>query len=256
MYYADPSNPQSFNLYAYVQNNPLVNFDPDGLDCFTTSNLTSTSVTVTTHVGVNCDGIKGGTYVDGTINTKSYGAAVGDDGDVHVSFTYTPSDAGSGSVGADGTYTMQGPSWGSKDIGATSNIDPDVARIDAMVQGVATNTASMPWVCNASLSLRGQIPKTPIQVGGTLDFRNGLQGSYGVRATNQANGEQLAVRTNGKQLNAQYSVPIPDTPFRATLELGAQHPTVGINANVPWTKNIMSAGGSLSVGYLGDASCR
>jgi hypothetical protein len=30
LYYADPSNPQSFNLYSYVQNNPLRNTDPTG----------------------------------------------------------------------------------------------------------------------------------------------------------------------------------------------------------------------------------
>ena len=32
---ADPSNPQSWNGYAYVMNNPLVNVDPGGLDCVT-----------------------------------------------------------------------------------------------------------------------------------------------------------------------------------------------------------------------------
>jgi RHS repeat-associated protein len=30
--YADPANPQSFNLYSYVRNNPLTNTDPDGHD--------------------------------------------------------------------------------------------------------------------------------------------------------------------------------------------------------------------------------
>lgn len=31
--YADVSNPQSLNLYAYVRNNPLTNWDPDGHWC-------------------------------------------------------------------------------------------------------------------------------------------------------------------------------------------------------------------------------
>jgi RHS repeat-associated protein len=33
LYYADPQNPQSLNLYSYAQNNPLKNSDPDGLRC-------------------------------------------------------------------------------------------------------------------------------------------------------------------------------------------------------------------------------
>jgi len=33
LFYADPSNPQSLNLYSYAQNNPLKNTDPDGLRC-------------------------------------------------------------------------------------------------------------------------------------------------------------------------------------------------------------------------------
>ena len=31
--FADPNNPQSFNLYSYVLNNPLIHVDPNGLSC-------------------------------------------------------------------------------------------------------------------------------------------------------------------------------------------------------------------------------
>ena len=33
LYYADPENPQSLNLYSYILNNPLKNVDPNGLYC-------------------------------------------------------------------------------------------------------------------------------------------------------------------------------------------------------------------------------
>jgi hypothetical protein len=38
IFVAELKNPQSWNLYAYVWNNPLINVDPTGLDCVTFDN--------------------------------------------------------------------------------------------------------------------------------------------------------------------------------------------------------------------------
>jgi RHS repeat-associated protein len=75
----DPDNPQSWNLYGYVRNNPMTNTDPDGNDCVTQTRNSSTTETVTVNSGT-CSGNVGDgqsqTYVNGTVT----GVAAGADG--------------------------------------------------------------------------------------------------------------------------------------------------------------------------------
>jgi RHS repeat-associated protein len=92
----DPSNPQSWNLYSYVQNNPLTNTDPDGHDCVTQTRTNSTSENVEVSSG-NCTGASGNgttqTYVNGTVKLSDIHA--GADGH-SIDIGYTDSNGNSG----------------------------------------------------------------------------------------------------------------------------------------------------------------
>jgi RHS repeat-associated protein len=69
--FADPTNPQSLNLYNYGLNNPFVNVDPNGLDCI------HKNVDTGAYEGFesgDCDNsteekANSGQYVDGTVST-------------------------------------------------------------------------------------------------------------------------------------------------------------------------------------------
>jgi len=66
----DESDPQSWNLYSYVQNDPLTNTDPDGHDCVNASGASSGSILVqSTENAADC--ASGFTYVNGTVNPGS-----------------------------------------------------------------------------------------------------------------------------------------------------------------------------------------
>jgi RHS repeat-associated protein len=79
---ADFSNPQSWNMYAYVLNNPLKYVDPTGLDCAYLND---------TGDGIESTG-SGGYWVSGQVNTLH----VGDDGSYRFGYA---------GMGADGNYT-------------------------------------------------------------------------------------------------------------------------------------------------------
>lgn len=64
----DPSNPQTWNRYAYVANNPLSNLDPSGLDCVYIDDE-GAGVEAIDHGP--CDGGSGGYYIPGTVDPSS-----------------------------------------------------------------------------------------------------------------------------------------------------------------------------------------
>jgi RHS repeat-associated protein len=59
----DPSNPQSFNRYAYALNNPLSNVDPSGQDACATDNGDGTTTIVSATDGGAVDCFGNGSYI-------------------------------------------------------------------------------------------------------------------------------------------------------------------------------------------------
>jgi RHS repeat-associated protein len=82
---ADPSDPQTWDAYAYVLNNPTTNVDPEGQDCVSASNQTAASLLVTITSGT-CNS-SGGAYIAGTVdlNSLAYNGS-------SLSFNYSPYD--------------------------------------------------------------------------------------------------------------------------------------------------------------------
>jgi RHS repeat-associated protein len=64
---AKPGNPQSWNLYGYVMNNPLIYIDPNGLDCVNATNNQG-GFTVNHDTDSGACGKSGGTWVPGYVD--------------------------------------------------------------------------------------------------------------------------------------------------------------------------------------------
>ncbi|MCU1320814.1 MAG: repeat-associated core domain protein [Acidobacteriaceae bacterium] len=182
----DEYQPQSWNLYSYVQNNPIARIDPDGHDCIDTSNLQKDG-TATVTSGTSCanDPAKYGTYVDGTVDTKSL--TVNSKGD--LGYSYSNYADGSGSAGA-GVITQT----------------PDGMAGSWLAQGVFHGAGQSKWgpaanVVNAAGSavfseliplmpelLLGTLPEVGLGIGGVGAARTGSTVLYEKIG---ANGEHL-----------------------------------------------------------------
>ncbi len=99
---SDPADPQSWNLYSYVRNNPLTRIDPDGHDCIYADGQGGGTLQRgdCTNAGGKDDN---GVYVNGHVDENSFRYNANNNSS---SFSYTPDGAGPGTIGVG---TLQGP---------------------------------------------------------------------------------------------------------------------------------------------------
>jgi hypothetical protein len=93
----DPRDPQSWNLYGYVRNNPLKYVDLSGQDCVYTNNFGSNGT-----VGLESGSCSqsGGTFVNGTIDPNSVTYNTYNQNKNTLSYSYANGDTiGSGIIG-------------------------------------------------------------------------------------------------------------------------------------------------------------
>jgi RHS repeat-associated protein len=85
-----PDDPQSWNLYAYARNNPLINIDPNGLGCLNDlgrADATHESVSIDNSISSDDCAGQHGTWVPGDINKDDVGAYLNSDGNAMFQVT-------------------------------------------------------------------------------------------------------------------------------------------------------------------------
>ncbi len=130
--YADPTNPQSLNHYSYVLNNPLINIDPNGLDCIHINNDTGAY-----------EGFERGDFDNSTEDKANTGRYI----DGHVDPIYTSTGDDKGIVGGYSGHSDDDPNTlitGRFDSGISKPVDmmsmSQDDRIQQLAQGVTADS--------------------------------------------------------------------------------------------------------------------
>jgi RHS repeat-associated protein len=116
---ANPMNPQSWNRYAYVLNNPLGAIDPNGLDCVYLDDPGTTVESIDHNATpADCSGNdNGGYWVPGNVQDSSWVTSIDSENNQIGAFSVLVN----GDKGWTATTNQLGGGWGTLDVGAANN---------------------------------------------------------------------------------------------------------------------------------------
>jgi RHS repeat-associated protein len=149
--FSNPANPQSWNLYSYVLNNPLGAVDPDGRECVWDNGSFDSATDAQTGNAIGC-GAAGGTYYEPSTFNEGNGrdwsaspnaglaaeVAAGQALAASLPSTPDPSQATWGNTSTNGTTTtinFGGSNWQTTQVGTGTHPFRDNNPGDMMVAG-------------------------------------------------------------------------------------------------------------------------
>jgi RHS repeat-associated protein len=184
LYLADPTNPQSLNLYNYVLNNPLASIDPDGLECVWSDGSYDSNDDKDTgdNAGTNgdhggCRG-QGGAWVDHSFFANQGAADWSSSGNADLAGTYTAitSNSTTVNVNADGSGSVNTTNYGYQSNWGVYFTKQDTTQSAPPIQQIADGVMAfgIPTVCGIGVSaslgkLSGGASVSNNSAGGNVD---------------------------------------------------------------------------------------
>jgi len=249
--YADPTNPQSLNLYSYVLNNPLKFTDPSGMACVWDDGSFDSEDDKQTGSSGQC-GAAGGTWLDkGATASLSGGQDWSNKADSYIadaanfmSATVNPP--------AQGTNLLYDQQVATDQRYLAQRQAPSAPTSAQYIQAIQKAIAPIPNVCAfgaaAYLGVGGRGG-----LGLSADTRNGVQLAGSTSLVPGGSG----VSFGGSSGNVNYAAPIPDTPFLAYVGTHNGDPnqiqSVGVGTA---TKSPLNVSMYADIGTFGDPNCR